>query len=69
MTRHPDHPAELAVKLIIALADFAAFLYFARLDVATSATVNPWLFVAFLAILGAMLGVDILRDMRGIGNA
>jgi len=68
MARHPDHPAELAVKLVIALADFAAFLYFARLEVATPATVNPWFFVAFLAILGAMLGVDILRDMRRFGD-
>lgn len=68
MSRPSHHStAELWVKLSIALLDFGAILMFAWIHVTTPKTVPYWLFALFITILGTMLSVDILRDVREQG--
>lgn len=60
----PSSTALLWTKLAIALLSFLMLAVLAWVHVVTQSTVEPWLFALFVAILGAMLGVDILADKR-----
>lgn len=63
--RHQESTAELYVKLAIALADFSALIVFIYLHVSDNNITVAWaIFALLVSILGAMLGQDILRDVR-----
>lgn len=66
MSQQPrESTAELYVKLSIALADFSALIIFIYLHVADNQVTVSWaIFALLVSILGAMLGQDILRDVR-----
>lgn len=57
-------PAELYTKMAIALGSFGALVAFAWVQVMLPPDVPPWMFIVFLMILGSMLGVDLVRDLR-----
>jgi hypothetical protein len=55
----------LYVKLTIAVFDFFAILGFGYLEVNTTATVPWWFMAALLSILGATLGINIVKRATG----
>lgn len=67
MAEKSEHStAELAVRLLIAVADFIALLYFFDLHVRHGVTLDYWIVLVLVAILGSMLSRDIIRDyLRG----
>lgn len=60
--RRQPSPAELAVRLVIALADFCLFAFAVYAQLILGVAVPWWLYGLIVAILGAMLGRDILKD-------
>lgn len=61
-----SQPLKLYVKLFLGSVAFGALLYFMQLHVIRSnVTVPYWMFLILLAIMGSLLGVDILDQYRG----
>lgn len=57
---------KLYVELSIGALAFGALLYFMNLHVANAGiTVPVWIFIMLLAVMGSMLGVDLLKQYRG----
>lgn len=69
MSSRDEHPAVLYVKLIIALGDFAAIVFFGYLEVATPATVPWWLMLVLLSIFSVTIGENALRRLGDSGLA
>lgn len=62
---HTSSTIELATKMLIAVLDFGAFIGAAYLHYSpTFPPVDWWVFVVLLSILGSLLSIDILRDVR-----
>lgn len=65
--RRPDPIVSLYVKLFVGTLAFGTLVHFLYLDITRPGiTVPAWVFVMLLAIMGSMLGVDILDQYRGV---
>lgn len=64
--RPSETAAALYVKLMLGSLAFGALLYFLQIHIIRpSITVPYWVFVLLLAVMGSLLGVDILDQYRG----
>ena len=59
---------EIYTKMVVALGSFLALIGFVYVHVMLPPDVPAWVFIILLSILGSMLGVDILRDIRTDGS-
>ena len=62
MPHKPRSLAELATRLFIALGSFAVYAALVYGDVYLGLDVNWWLYALDIAIIGAMVGRDILKE-------
>ena len=63
-----DERIRYYLKLALGSIAFFVFLFYTYIEVTTAVAVDRWVFIMLLALMGALLGVDIFDQYRNGGG-